>query len=59
LLTPLTMPGHPADNWRAPFRTWISEWNSDPKLFVWTKAADEIQGTLAAYCRRINDSTHQ
>jgi transposase len=31
----------------------ISEWNRDPKPFVWTKSADEILETLAAYCQRI------
>jgi hypothetical protein len=25
---------------------------------VWTKSADEILETLAAYCERINDSGH-
>ena len=25
---------------------------------MWTKTADEILDTLAAYCRRINDSGH-
>jgi transposase len=39
-------------------RTWINEWNTDPKPFVWTKTADEILETLAAYCHRINDSRH-
>jgi hypothetical protein len=34
------------------------EWNTDPKPFVWTKTADEIVDSLAAYCRRINDSAH-
>jgi hypothetical protein len=29
-------------------RTWINEWNRDPKPFVWTKTADEILDTLAA-----------
>jgi transposase len=42
----------------ADIRTWINEWNRDPKPFVWTKTADEILDTLAAYCRRINDSGH-
>jgi transposase len=37
-------------------RTWINEWNKDPKPFVWTKTADEILETLAAYCERITDS---
>lgn len=39
-------------------RKWINEWNQDPKPFVWTKTADEILETLAAYCHRINDSRH-
>jgi transposase len=39
-------------------RKWINEWNADPKPFVWTKTADEILETLAAYCGRINDSEH-
>jgi transposase len=39
-------------------RKWISEWNKDPKPFVWTKSADEILETLAAYCERINASGH-
>ena len=39
-------------------RKWINEWNTTPKPFVWTKTADEILETLAAYCGRINDSRH-
>jgi transposase len=39
-------------------RKWTSEWNKSPKPFVWTKTADEILETLAAYCHRINDSGH-
>jgi transposase len=42
----------------ADIRTWISHWNKDPKPFVWTKTADQILETLAAYCERINDSGH-
>jgi transposase len=37
---------------------WIEAWNNDPKPFIWTKTADEILGTVAAYCQRINDSAH-
>ena len=37
-------------------RKWINEWNKNPKPFVWTKSADEILETLAAYCQRIIDS---
>jgi proline iminopeptidase len=39
-------------------RKWINEWNKDPRPFVWTKSADEILETLAAYCQRIIDSGH-
>jgi len=37
---------------------WIEAWNADPKPFIWTKTADQILETLAAYCQRINDSGH-
>jgi len=42
----------------ADIRNWINEWNKDPRPFVWTKTADQILETLAAYCERINDSGH-
>ena len=37
----------------ADVRKWISEWNRNPRPFVWTKSADEILETLAEYCQRI------
>ena len=39
-------------------RTWITNWNDQPKPFVWHKTADEILDSLATYCQRINDSGH-
>ena len=39
-------------------RTWITNWNDDPKPFVWHKSADEILESLASYCQRISDSGH-
>jgi len=42
----------------ADVRNWINQWNNNPKPFIWTKTADEILDTLAAYCQRINDSGH-
>jgi hypothetical protein len=42
----------------ASIRTWIAHWNENPKPFVWHKTADEILDSLAAYCKRINDSAH-
>jgi transposase len=40
----------------ASIRTWITNWNDDPKPYVWHKTADEILDSLAAYCQRIYDS---
>jgi transposase len=42
----------------ASIRTWITNWNDNPKPFVWHKTADEILDSLAAYCQRINNSGH-
>jgi transposase len=42
----------------ADVRARIEAWNADPKPFVWTRTADEILDTVAAYCGRINDSGH-
>jgi transposase len=39
-------------------RTWIRQWNDEPKPFVWHKTADEILDNLANYCERISDSGH-
>ena len=37
----------------ADLRAWIQAWNTDPKPFAWTKTADEILASLAAYCTRL------
>jgi transposase len=42
----------------ASIRTWITNWNDEPKPFTWHKSADEILDSLAAYCQRISDSGH-
>jgi hypothetical protein len=42
----------------ADIRKWINEWNKNPKPFAWTKTADQILETLAAYRQRISDSRH-
>lgn len=42
----------------ASIRTWITNWNDDPKPFVWHKTADEILDNLATYCERISNSGH-
>jgi transposase len=40
----------------ASIRTWIANWNEDPKPYVWHKTAEEILDSLASYCQRITDS---
>ena len=42
----------------ASIRTWVTNWNDDPKPFVWHKPADEILDSLATYIQRIPNSGH-
>jgi transposase len=42
----------------ADIRDWLEHWNENPKPYVWTKTADQILETLAAYCKRIAGSGH-
>jgi transposase len=35
-------------------RAWIETWNQEPRPFVWTKTADEILHSLAAYLAKIS-----
>ncbi|MGC4984477.1 IS630 family transposase, partial [Streptomyces sp. DT193] len=39
-------------------RAWLTDWNDQPRPFVWTKTADAILDKVAAYCHRISDSDH-
>lgn len=39
-------------------REWITGWNENPRPLVWTKTAEQILESLAAYCQRINHSGH-
>ena len=39
-------------------RTWIANWNEDPKPYVWVKTTDQILDNLTQYLNRINDSRH-
>ena len=41
----------------ADIRAWMT-WNDDPKPYVWTKTAEQILESIAAYCTRINESQH-
>jgi transposase len=42
----------------ADIEDWVERWNEDPRPYVWTKSADEILATIAAYCNVINGSGH-
>jgi transposase len=42
----------------AAIRTWITDWNENPRPFVWHKTSDEILESLASYCERVSDSGH-
>jgi len=39
-------------------RDWMKHWNENPRPYVWTKTAEQILDTLAAYCEQITDSGH-
>jgi len=39
-------------------RAWITDWNTHPRPFLWTKTAEEILESLARFCRRISDAGH-
>ncbi len=42
----------------ADIEAWLDNWNDHPRPFAWTKSADQIFETIAAYLQRINDSGH-
>jgi transposase len=42
----------------ADVRDWITQWNTNPKPFVWTKTAEEILNSLARYLQRISGAGH-
>ena len=39
-------------------RTWVVNWNENPRPFVWTKTADEIFDRLNSYLQRIPGAGH-
>jgi len=42
----------------ADLRKWIDSWNEDPKVFVWTKTADQILASLGRLMQRISNPGH-
>ena len=39
-------------------RGWVSEWNKNPKPFIWTKTAEQILKSLSRLLQRINGAGH-
>ncbi len=39
-------------------RTWINDWNDDPRPYIWTKTADQILESISRYCNRTTASGH-
>lgn len=39
-------------------RVWLTDGNTNPRPFIWTKIANEILGKIAACCQRISNSGH-
>lgn len=42
----------------ADIRAWIETWNENPDPYVWTKTADEILDSIAAFCQRTSGAGH-
>jgi hypothetical protein len=34
----------------ADIRTWIENWNDNPRPYIWTKTADQILDSITRYC---------
>jgi hypothetical protein len=47
---------HSVNALAADIRTWVQNWNQDPKPFIWHKTADEILQRLAGYCATVNEN---
>lgn len=42
----------------ADIRKWVKAWNEDPKVFVWTKTAEQILGSIGRLMQRISNPGH-
>jgi len=42
----------------ADIRSWIADWNNNPRPFIWTKTAEEILESLKRFCLRISGAGH-
>jgi transposase len=39
-------------------RAWMTDWNENPRPYVWTKTADQILDSISRYCNRTTASGH-
>jgi transposase len=39
-------------------RSWVAQWNENPKPFIWTKSAEEILAKLGQLLQRIDGAGH-
>jgi len=49
---------HSVRDLNADIRSWIENWNDNPRPYVWSKTADQILESISKYCSRINGSGH-
>lgn len=49
---------HSVQALEADIRSWIADWNTHPRPFIWTKSAEEILESLARFCARISGPGH-
>ena len=42
----------------ADIRKWVTAWNEEPKVFVWTKTAEQILGSIGRLMQRISNPGH-
>jgi hypothetical protein len=42
----------------ADIRSWVANWNENPRPFVWTKTAEEIIHSLGRFIQRISGAGH-
>ncbi|MFV2110017.1 hypothetical protein ACFHWU_25970, partial [Micromonospora sp. LOL_015] len=44
---------------KADIRSWIADWNTNPRPFTWTKTAEKNIESLARLCRRVSGAGRQ
>jgi hypothetical protein len=42
----------------ADIRSWVANWNANPRPFVWTKTAEDIIESLGRFIQRISGAGH-